>query len=185
MALSSRILAAVAAALACAAPACTHPSVSPNTTGGGGSSAPAGGGGTVGSGGGAATDGGGARPGDGGADAPPSRGPTPARTGHAFPFPQNRPTAFGCGYPAGYRNEDVQAAYDQWKRDTITADGAGGHLRVKRPNEPVLDKDSTVSEGIGYGMLIAVYMDDQTTFDELWKYEQQQNELDDFSIMHW
>jgi hypothetical protein len=29
-----------------------------------------------------------------------------------------------------------------------------------------------VSEGIGYGMLLAVYMDDQSLFDDLWKYEQ-------------
>src|SRR5581483_7835230 len=28
----------------------------------------------------------------------------------------------------------------------------------------------TVSEGIGYGMLAAVYMNDQTTFDALWGY---------------
>src|SRR5205823_2164632 len=28
-------------------------------------------------------------------------------------------------------------------------------------------------EGIGYGMLIAVYMDDQALFDDLWRYEQQ------------
>jgi endo-1,4-beta-D-glucanase Y len=29
-----------------------------------------------------------------------------------------------------------------------------------------------VSEGIGYGMLIAVYMNDQSLFDNLWQYEQ-------------
>jgi endo-1,4-beta-D-glucanase Y len=28
-----------------------------------------------------------------------------------------------------------------------------------------------VSEGIGYGMIIAVYMDDQALFDDLWRYE--------------
>src|SRR5262249_6113258 len=59
-----------------------------------------------------------------------------------------------------------------WKTDTVTSDGAGGFRRIKRPNDSGLDKDSTVSEGIAYGMLIAVYMNDQSLFDDLWKYEQ-------------
>jgi len=103
---------------------------------------------------------------------PPSRGPTPATAGHNFPFPQNRENS-RCIYPKLYRNEDVQAAYTQWKNDTVTTDGAKGFRRVKRPKEPGLDVNSTVSEGIGYGMLIAVYMDDQALFDDLWQYEQQ------------
>src|SRR5262249_28190940 len=93
-------------------------------------------------------------------DAGPSRGPTPPRDGAHFPFPQSR-ESMGCSYPSSYRNEAVQAAYDEFKKDTVTADGAGGHLRVKRPNEPGLEPDSTVSEGIAYGMLMAVYMNDQ------------------------
>ena len=75
------------------------------------------------------------------------------------------------------------AAYDKWKTDTVTADGAGGHLRVKRPKDPGLEPNSTVSEGIAYGMLIAVYMNDQPLFDELWKYEQQW--LDKNGLMDW
>src|SRR5262249_26048404 len=63
------------------------------------------------------------------------------------------------------------------------SDGAGGHLRVKRPSEPVLAADSTVSEGIGYGMIIAVFMGDQPLFDELWKYEQMHP--DDNGLMNW
>ncbi len=75
-----------------------------------------------------------------------------------FPFPQNRENS-RCVYPYLYRNEDVQAAYNQWKNDTVTSDGAGKYRRVKRPNEPgTLEANSTVSEGIGYGMLMAVYM---------------------------
>jgi endo-1,4-beta-D-glucanase Y len=115
-------------------------------------------------------------------DAGPSRGPTPARSGVKFPFPQNREGA-RCVYPRGYRNERVEAAYVKWKADTVTANGAGGHLRVQRPNEPGLAPNSTVSEGIGYGMLAAVYMGDQMLFDELWKYEQLW--LDDNGLMDW
>jgi endo-1,4-beta-D-glucanase Y len=99
-----------------------------------------------------------------------------------FPFPQNRENS-RCIYPNLYRNEDVQAAYDQWKNDTVTTDGAKGFRRVKRPNDPGLDPNSTVSEGIGYGMLLAVYMNDQTLFDDLWQYEQQF--LDQYGLMDW
>jgi endo-1,4-beta-D-glucanase Y len=88
-----------------------------------------------------------------------------------------------CTYPAAYRNGDVEKAYARWKADMVTSSGAGGHLRVRRPNEPTLEKDSTVSEGIGYGMLLAVYMGDQTVFDELWKYERLW--LDGNGLMDW
>jgi len=100
-----------------------------------------------------------------------------------FPFPQNRENS-RCIYPHLYRNEDVQAAYTQWKNDTVTSDGAKGFRRVKRPNEPgTLEPNSTVSEGIGYGMLLAVYMNDQSLFDDLWQYEQQH--LGQYGLMDW
>jgi endo-1,4-beta-D-glucanase Y len=100
-----------------------------------------------------------------------ARGPATKQTGMSFPFPQNRENS-RCTYPVNYCNDDVQAAYAQWKADTVTNAGAPAGRRVKRPNEPGLEKDSTVSEGIGYGMLIAVYMNDQSLFDDLWLYEQ-------------
>ena len=112
------------------------------------------------------------------------RGPTPKQSGVSFPFPQNRESS-RCTYPVDYCNADVQAAYEQWKADTVTADGAPAGRRVKRPAEPgTLDKDSTVSEGIGYGMLISVYMNDQALFDDLWKYEQKFVD-DRTGLMNW
>jgi endo-1,4-beta-D-glucanase Y len=113
---------------------------------------------------------------------PPMRGPTPASGGTAFPFPQNRQSA-RCTYPVAYDNAAVRAAYDQWKKDTVTASGANGFLRVQRPNDQGLAAQSTVSEGIGYGMLIAVYMNDQTLFDNLWKYER--HWIDGAGLMNW
>ncbi len=114
---------------------------------------------------------------------PPTRGPTPSQPGVKFPFPQNRENS-RCIYPNLYRNEDVQAAYTQWKNDTVTSDGADGFRRVKRPNEPgTLEPNSTVSEGIGYGMLMAVYMNDQSLFDDLWQYEQKH--LGQYGLMDW
>ena len=109
------------------------------------------------------------------------RGPTPAANGVNFPFPQNRFSS-NCTYP-NFRNADVKAAYEKWKTDTVTSDGAGGFLRVKRPKDPGLEANSTVSEGIAYGMLIAVYMGDQSLFDGLWKYEQLW--LDKNGLMDW
>jgi endo-1,4-beta-D-glucanase Y len=99
----------------------------------------------------------------------PTRGPTPATATAKFPFPQNRHSPH-CTYPTGYRNEDVLSVYEQWKTHLVTAEGAGGFKRVKRVAEPGLEVNSTVSEGIAYGMTIAVYMNDQPLFDDLWKY---------------
>jgi endo-1,4-beta-D-glucanase Y len=123
----------------------------------------------------------GAASGDAG-DAALSRGPTPATAGASFPFPQNRQSS-RCTYPSRYDNADVTAAYQQWKSDTVTSSGASGFLRVQRPNDPGLAPGSTVSEGIGYGMLIAAYMNDQDLFDNLWKYEQ--HWTDASGLMNW
>src|SRR5579859_8067826 len=125
---------------------------------------------------------------DGGGDgsdgqvAPLKRGPAPSTADAKFPFPQNRESS-RCTYPSRYDNGDVVAAYQQWKADTVTSSGADGFLRVQRPNEPGLAPNSTVSEGIGYGMLIAVYMNDQDLFDNLWKYEQ--HWIDASGLMNW
>jgi endo-1,4-beta-D-glucanase Y len=64
----------------------------------------------------------------------------------------------------------VRTLYEAWKADLVTSDGAGGFRRVARVAEHGLQAMSTVSEGIAYGMLISVYMDDQALFDDLWKY---------------
>lgn len=73
--------------------------------------------------------------------------------------------------PNGANFADASANYAKWKNDLLTADGAGGFLRVKRPNSGSQPNTSN-SEGIAYGMEIAVFMDDQETFDKLWQYEQ-------------
>jgi hypothetical protein len=117
------------------------------------------------------------------------RGPTPAANGTNFPFPQNRQSS-NCVYPTGYDNNDVLTAYAKWKTDLVTSTGAGGFQRVQRTDSDGLGspsgatpRNSTVSEGIGYGMIIAVYMGDQALFDNLWKYEQLH--LDSNGLMNW
>lgn len=79
--------------------------------------------------------------------------------------------AGACKMPSAARFADAQTRYQNWKTDLLTADGAGGFLRVRRPNSGT-QVNSSNSEGIAYGLEIAVYMDDQPTFDKLWQYEQ-------------
>jgi len=109
------------------------------------------------------------------------RGGTTSTSGAAFPFPQNFKGKY-CTYPETYDNTKVTAAYQAWKDATITSDGAGTFQRVKKPDSGTVI-GSTVSEGIGYGMILAVYLDDQKLFDSLWSYEQLH--LDGNGLMDW
>ena len=60
----------------------------------------------------------------------------------------------------------MQAAWDTYKTRHIVAASPG--LRVQRPS----DNNDTVSEGMAYGMLFAVFMNDKATFDGLWQHAQ-------------
>lgn len=162
----------------------------PRTAGASGSDGVAGGGGTVSMGGVAASGGsssGGATAnggtlGVGGATGKGGSGsPDGAASGDAYPFPQNQKGS-NCILPSSYDNAKVSTAYQQWKTTTVTSDGAGGFLRVKKPDSGTVI-GSSVSEGIGYGMILAATMDDQALFDGLWKYEQLH--LDSNGLMNW
>ncbi len=97
--------------------------------------------------------------------------------------PLTIPGAGQCAAPASANVADATAAYNKWKSDLVVSDGARGFLRVRRPNSSGAVVDSSNSEGIGYGMLLAVYANDQNTFDNLWKYEQLF--LDNHGLMNW
>lgn len=99
--------------------------------------------------------------------------------GAPFKFPQNLRSQH-CSYPTLVRSSWAQAAYARWKSELVTTEGAGGFRRVRRPNN---ENDTTVSEGIGYGMIFAVVMDDQALFDDLWKYSQQY--VNQNGLMNW
>jgi endo-1,4-beta-D-glucanase Y len=87
-----------------------------------------------------------------------------------------------CVLPPAADDAALQAAYARWKTDLITSDGANGFQRVRRPNSgnPV---NSSNSEGIAYGMTLAVYLNDQSLFDNLWKYEQRWMQTN--GLMNW
>jgi endo-1,4-beta-D-glucanase Y len=87
-------------------------------------------------------------------------------TGGPFAFPQNKKPMYCSLTTVGNASGAVQSAYASWKSAFVTSSGAGTGLRVQRNT----NQNDTVSEGIGYGMLAAVYMNDRTTFDGLWTY---------------
>lgn len=82
--------------------------------------------------------------------------------GHAQtqPFPANK--TYSYGLIATTRNsQDAVANYATWKTNFVEACN-NGRFRIK------FDETSkTVSEGIGYGMLLSVYAGDKTLFDGL------------------
>jgi len=85
------------------------------------------------------------------------------------PFPRNTRLPGLC-YPARADAADVEQAFARFRDEIVTAEGAGGFLRTRRPDTPDGVANSTVSEGIAYGMIIAVMMDDQPLFDAFYGY---------------
>ena len=119
--------------------------------------------------------------GTGGTPAPTTCGPqTPPApsAGRTFPFPQHRLSS-SCGYPTNCNDADVMTAWNTYKTKMIIAAGAGSGLRVQRTE----NGNDTVSEGIAYGMIFAVYMGDKATFDGLWTYAKAH--FDGKGLMHW
>ena len=97
--------------------------------------------------------------------------------------PSNATASLGsCLAPAAARWSDAQAAYAKWKADLVTTDGARGFRRVRRPNSSGAINTSN-SEGTAYGMILAVAMNDEALFDDLWRYEQLF--LDSNGLMNW
>lgn len=83
------------------------------------------------------------------------------------PFPQNSTYPYGI-LPTEYDVGDVQSIYETWRNTYYEESGALARIRFDDPSY-------TVSEGIAYGMLIMVFMDNavndtQDEFDKLWSY---------------
>ena len=96
----------------------------------------------------------------------------------ARPFPQSG------GYPHGYVARTVSAvdartAYESWKSKYVKTDCGAGSARVEFGSPP----GSTVSEGMGYGMVLAAYHGDRPTFDGLWRFVQRN--LASHGMMGW
>jgi endo-1,4-beta-D-glucanase Y len=92
------------------------------------------------------------------------------------PFPANK--VFGYGLMATNRNsQDALESYNTWKDNFIEA-CTNNRFRVKFDNST-----QTVSEGIGYGMLLTAYKGDQTIFDGLWNYYKDNRNSN--GVMNW
>jgi endoglucanase len=103
-------------------------------------------------------------------DTPANQGlATWTQNGAANPFPANK-TFAGCPSPKSNDGKVadgrlLQDAYVKWKTNFVKADGS--NVKVVSPE---IDNGATVSEGIAYGMLIAVYVGDKALFDGLYGY---------------
>jgi endo-1,4-beta-D-glucanase Y len=150
--------------------------------------AAAGGGGSGGAGGSGGGGTGGTPPGTGGsASALPdflSHGP--------YPFPQSKASGACTLTTNSSAVSATQSAYSSWKSSFVTSTGApSGAMRVQDPQTVTCNVGSTntavaggtVSEGMGYGMLAAVYMADRSTFDGLLAYVNAH--LDANGLMNW
>jgi endo-1,4-beta-D-glucanase Y len=85
-------------------------------------------------------------------------------SGGMHPLQENASINSRCTKPTGANGKLLAGAYANWKARFVVADSGG--FKVIRPE----NGNDTVSEGIAYGMLIAVYMDDKALFDGLYKY---------------
>jgi endo-1,4-beta-D-glucanase Y len=91
--------------------------------------------------------------------------------GARYPYPQGR--AFPhCQLPV-YNTDHIVTAYNNWKTRFYQ------NGRVIRPDS----QNDGVSEGIAYGMLIGVYMNDKPMFDALWAFAQ--SKFDSKGLMNW
>jgi endo-1,4-beta-D-glucanase Y len=86
-----------------------------------------------------------------------------------YPFPHNQRLPH-CTYPSAADHRDVLAAFRAFREEIVTSDGARGFLRTRRPDTPDGVPNSTVSEGIAYGMMIAVMLGEQALFDAFYGY---------------
>lgn len=100
----------------------------------------------------------------------------------ASPTPSASPTPTPSSSQNVSQNQNAISAannaYNQWK-GTYVQNVSSGVDRVIRPE----NGNDTVSEGIGYGMLLSYFASDQPTFDGLWNYGKQH--LDSKGLMSW
>ena len=81
--------------------------------------------------------------------------------------------------PTSVTPDDADAAYADWKTNHLE-DCTGGVFRTRWETDK---QDATVSEGIGYGMLLTVAHDEQAAFDGLWNYYKKASQSN--GLMNW
>ncbi len=107
--------------------------------------------------------------------------PASASTSTSLPTPTSTPSTVNTSAPAAINQSVFNSAissYNDWKTKYVQSIGTG-QLRVVRPE----NNNDTVSEGIGYGMLLSYFANDQATFSGLWNYASKY--LDTNGLMNW
>jgi len=107
-----------------------------------------------------------------------------------FPFPQNK-TYLGGQKPSNQAatamSDAAMSSYNTWKSNFVTSTGACGYRRVKfdfyNGGMGKTDGSTTVSEGIGYGMLLSAYAADASLFSDLWNYYKKN--VNQNGVMNW
>ena len=119
------------------------------------------------------------------------------RAAPKYPFPQHVTYASGTIRPnqrtQTQQDDDVRAFYDGWKTDFVLAAGtdpSGKPLYRIAFGKTDPNREKTVSEGQGFGMLIVALMagDDpnaQTIFDGLWRFTRAHPRCIDPRLMGW
>lgn len=97
----------------------------------------------------------------------------------SYPFPQNK-VNFGIRATTA-ASSDVQTVFDQWKKEFYEESNTLARIKFDDPAY-------TVSEGIGYGMIIMACMDNsqnstQDEFDKLWNYYKKYRNAN--GLMNW
>ena len=82
-----------------------------------------------------------------------------------YPFPQNRKYQYGIK-PSQANSNDALASYNDWKNQFLINFSSNPNVFGVNFNGAY----TTVSEGIGYGMLMAAYANDSVTFNGLWRF---------------
>ncbi len=102
-----------------------------------------------------------------------------------YPFPNNYAYPYGKIYTGSDVKGKIQTLYEEWKDNYYETSGKYGRVKFTQKGE---SGDNSVSEGIAYGMLIFVYMDNATNntqadFDRLWEYYKLN--MNDNGVMNW
>lgn len=89
-----------------------------------------------------------------------------------YPFPQNYQYKNGIIYTGSNVQSTLQSLYTSWKSNYYVESGNYARIKFVQSGESGVN---SVSEGIAYGMLVFVYMDNATNscqdeFDKLWNY---------------
>ncbi len=108
-----------------------------------------------------------------------------ASAGPNYPFPNNYAYPNGQIYTGSEVQTKIQSLYEAWKSKYYVTSGTLGRVKFMQAGE---DGTNSVSEGIAYGMLIFVYMDNaknntQLDFDKTWAYYKANS--NDHGLMNW